>query len=112
LKQKIILSLCFFSLIFVSCSNKYDVELSDEKRDTCLYWLEEYFIDTRPVLPEYEVMFQTEKSLLKVGLDLSTSEENYDYDISTTNYIEFYYDLINMEPMGNYVCDFWYDIMQ
>jgi hypothetical protein len=73
--------------------------------------LEEYYIDTRPVLEEYQEMFDTEKMMLSVGLDLATTKDDYNYDINTTEVSAFYYDLINRVPMANYVCDYWYDLM-
>ena len=38
----------------------------------------------QPVLPEYQAMYDAEKTMLSVGLDLSTSEDDYNYDITTT----------------------------
>ena len=100
-----------FCLSIVSCGNKYDVELSQDAWEACIFWLEEYYIDTRPVLPEYQAMHNAEKTMLSVGLDLSTSEDDYNYDITTTDVTDFYYDLRNKVPMANYVCDYWYELM-
>ena len=109
--KKYFCSIIVICLFLVSCGNKYDIELSQEKWETCIFWLEEYYIDTRPVMPEYQEMFRIEKNMLSVGLDLSTSEDDYNYDITTDDVTAFYYDLINRVPMANYVCDFWYDVM-
>jgi hypothetical protein len=49
--------------------------------------------------------------MLSVGLDLATTNDDYNYDVNTTDVSAFYYDLINRVPMANYVCDYWYDLM-
>tara|TARA_B100001094_G_C17544769_1_gene490871 strand:- start:9 stop:332 length:324 start_codon:yes stop_codon:yes gene_type:complete len=102
-KNFYILFIIFFS--FCTSGPDYeDFELSAEKWNTCMFWLEEYFID------DFNYS-DTSTNILLAGLNLSTGD-TYEYTFETTDFSQFYNDLYNFEPKAKYVCDFWFDIMQ
>lgn len=102
--MKKILYATIFVFLLSSCSNSPELEeISAQKWNTCIFWLEEY------LLIDYE--YSSEVSVLLAGLSLST-ESTYQYDLNDKDFSEFYFDLLNYDPTANYVCDFWYDIMQ
>ena len=103
MKLKIIILLLV--LLASSCSSGHEIEeLSAEKWNTCMFWLEEYFIN------DFDYS-DTTTNLLLAGLNLSTGD-TYQYDFGDTDFSEFYLDLYNYDPKAQYVCDFWFDIMQ
>lgn len=102
--MKKILFPILLAIFFSSCSSSSELdEISAQKWNTCIYWLEEYF------LIDYE--YSSDVSVLLAGLNLST-ESTYQYDFDDSDFSEFYFDLLDYDPTANYVCDYWYDIMQ
>tara|TARA_X000000950_G_scaffold256106_1_gene321308 strand:- start:83 stop:391 length:309 start_codon:yes stop_codon:yes gene_type:complete len=101
-KKKLLILLT--TILISNCSGSPQLDdISAQKWNTCIYWLEEYFV--------INYQYSSEVSILLAGLNLST-EETYQYDFDDTDFSEFYLDLLNYDPTANYVCDFWYDIMQ
>tara|TARA_B100001778_G_C18126832_1_gene423192 strand:+ start:96 stop:407 length:312 start_codon:yes stop_codon:yes gene_type:complete len=103
--MRIKILLILFVLLLTFCSSPSEIEdLSAEKWNTCMFWLEEYFVN------DFNYS-DTSTNILLAGLNLSTGD-TYQYDFETTDFTEFYNDLYNYDPKAQYVCDFWFDIMQ
>ena len=85
MKKKLLILLTI--ILISNCSGSPQLEdISAQKWNTCIYWLEEYFI--------FDYQYSSEASVLLAGLSFST-EETYQYDFDDTDFSGFYFDLLS-----------------